>query len=235
MSSPRRYLWLDQLRAFSMIIMAIYHFCFDLNMFGVLHQNMNGDSFWLNYRALIMTLFTSTMGFSLYLGRPDSFLKMKKRLLQLAGCSLAITLFTYFTNPGSFIFFGILHFMFVASILGYFIIRKPWLTLPLSVFMITLPLYYKRFIYMRPELIISGLSPIKPITEDFAPLFPWFGVVCAGGFVAWLIESKLPVVKSQLNKLPYWNWTVKLGRHSLLFYMTHQMVLMPIAWLVSQF
>ncbi|MES2074384.1 MAG: heparan-alpha-glucosaminide N-acetyltransferase domain-containing protein, partial [Pseudomonadota bacterium] len=46
----------------AMILMTIYHFCFDLNQMNLIHQNLNTDEFWLNFRALIMTLFLSLVG-----------------------------------------------------------------------------------------------------------------------------------------------------------------------------
>lgn len=226
----QRYHWLDQLRAFAMILMAIYHFSFDLNYFGVIHENMNHDPFWLNFRAVIMSLFTFVMGFSFFLAQPKSFdKKFKVRLLKLFLCAAAISIFTYLTNPISWIYFGILHLMFVATFLSFFVVKRPEVSAVLAAFFIILPLVYRNFFFMKDSLIITGLSPLKPVTEDFAPLFPWFGVVCLGLFMGYMYK-KLNL-RFQWRELYY---VEKLGKNSLLFYMTHQFVLMPLAWLIAR-
>lgn len=240
-SAKSRQIWLDQFRGFAMIIMAIYHFCFDLNNFGVLHENINHDPFWLNFRAVIMTSFTGAMGLSLYLAQPKSLFQMKKRLGQLALCCLLISGSTYFINPETFIYFGILHFIFIASIIGFFLIRWPWLNLPLALGFILTPLFYRNLFFYQPFWILTGLSPIKPNTEDFAPFFPWMGTVCAGIFIGYLykkyetsVSRKVTTLSSWLNSLGPLKYLEKMGHHSLIFYMTHQLVLMPLAWMISK-
>ncbi|MCB0348541.1 MAG: DUF1624 domain-containing protein [Bdellovibrionales bacterium] len=229
MGKFRRLPLIDSLRGFAMVIMAIYHFCFDLNTFAVIHQNFNYDFSWLTFRAIIMSLFTGLAGVGFYLGHAKfSSRSFSKRLYKLIACASLISIVTYFMYPRSWVFFGIIHFMVIASLLGPLLVRIPKFCLPLGIFLIALPNYFTHEIFRGSFLISSGLSPVKPNTEDFAPLCPWLGVVLIGVFIGYVIENKnWKVLFKESKALSF------LGHHSLVFYMTHQLVLFPLAWLVS--
>ncbi len=226
-----RYSFFDSYRGFALLVMGVYHFCFDLNVFGVLHENMNYDVFWLDFRAFIMTSFLGLVGVSFAFSKPHyKDAGYRKRLIQIAVCAGLISLSSYFMNPETWIYFGVLHFIFVASLLAPLLVRIPNVCLILGAAIIALPLFYHSLIFMRPGLVLSGLSPIKPNTEDFSPIFPWLGVTMIGVWLGYMIQKLKPIWATtwQIPKLTY------LGRHSLMFYMTHQLVLYPLAWLISQ-
>ena len=48
--------------AVAIVWMAIFHFCFDLNYFGFIHQNFYRDPFWTVQRSCIVTLFLFCAG-----------------------------------------------------------------------------------------------------------------------------------------------------------------------------
>ena len=220
----------DTLRGAAMILMALYHFCFDLNSYGVLQQDFNHDDFWLNFRAVIMTLFTGLVGVSFSLGHISYQSKSyRRRLVKLLICCTLISIATWIMYPQSWVYWGILHFIFVISLLGPVLIRLKWVGFPLGVGAVALPLFFRHIFFMRPLWIISGLSPLKPNTEDFSPIFPWLGVVLIGIAVGWFFSRKQASLLSfEIQQL---SW---LGKNSLLFYMTHQLVLFPLAWIVAQ-
>lgn len=227
-----RFPFFDSVRGFALIIMAVYHFSFDLNQFQVIHANMNYDEFWLNFRALIMTLFLGLVGVSLALARTEfQNPGYQSRLRKIAFCAALISIGTYLMNPGTWIFFGVLHFIVVASLLGPWLVRFPKSSFVVGTLIVITPLLYRSLVFNQPLLILTGLSPLKPLTEDFSPLFPWMGVVMIGIFVGSQIKRHRPQFAQQLE-LPLLS---KLGRNSLLFYMTHQLILFPLAWLVAQF
>ena len=66
MSRPR-FDRLDALRGLAIVWMALFHFAFDLNHFGLLEpaQNFYRDPLWTVQRAVIVTLFMSVAGLSL--------------------------------------------------------------------------------------------------------------------------------------------------------------------------
>jgi uncharacterized membrane protein len=226
--------FLDSLRGFAMLIMAVYHFSFDLNEFQLIHEDMNHDPFWLNFRALIMTLFIGLSGIGYYLGHANYKSKsFQQRLLKIFVCAILISAVTYFVYPNSWIYFGILHFILLASLLAPVLIQLPYLCLPAGIFFVLLPNYFRHFWFIKPFWIITGLAPIKPNTEDFAPLLPWMGVVLLGIFVGFVIEklnSKKEIGFLELE-IPILS---KMGQHSLLFYMTHQALLFPLALMISK-
>jgi uncharacterized membrane protein len=220
----------DTLRGVAMILMAIYHFCFDLNNFGVLHERMNDDEFWLNFRAVIMTSFMGLVGVGLYLGSVRySQKKFWTRLARVAGCAALVSISTYFLFGDRWTFFGVLHFVVFATLLGPFLIRVPVVCALAGAAIVALPLYYRDLFYFQPGWILTGLSPIKPMTEDFSPLAPWLGVVMLGIFVGYV--SRKWLARMATFEVPPLS---KLGHHSLVFYMTHQLVLFPIAWAISK-
>jgi uncharacterized membrane protein len=75
-----------------------------------------------------------------------------------------------------------------------------------------------------------GLITRKPATEDFVPILPWLGVMLAGLAIG---QQQLAQVDGWLPSFlarPAQNWASRslawLGRHSLPYYMLHQLVLM---------
>ncbi|MCK5917091.1 MAG: DUF1624 domain-containing protein, partial [Cocleimonas sp.] len=65
--SKQRLHYLDVARGIAIILMVIYHFCFDLDNFQFIQIEMDSDPLWRGFRFLIITLFLSTMGMSLAL------------------------------------------------------------------------------------------------------------------------------------------------------------------------
>ena len=55
---------IDLLRALAMVWMTAYHFCFDLDHFGLIQQDFYRDPFWTWQRTAIVSLFLFTAGLS---------------------------------------------------------------------------------------------------------------------------------------------------------------------------
>ena len=107
--------------------MAIYHFTWDLEFFGYVPPAMTAVGGWKLFARCIASSFLFLVGVSLFLGhakgiRWPGFLR---RLAMVAGAALAISLVTYIAVPDGFIFFGILHQIALASVLGLAFLRLP--------------------------------------------------------------------------------------------------------------
>jgi uncharacterized membrane protein len=77
-----------------------------------------------------------------------------------------------------------------------------------------------------------GLVTRKPVTEDYAPLLPWLGVMLWGLAAGqWLLAQRRGVLAGALPRLL--RPLAALGRWSLTFYMLHQPLLIGaiVAWL----
>ena len=209
--------------------MVIFHFCYDLRHFGYVDWDVPNGRNWWPFRYVILTLFIFTMGMSLSLAH-GSGIRWKKfaiRLGQMALATLAITAMSLFMFPNAWIYFGILHFLAFASIVGLTFVRVP--TMALASGLIILLLYWSDAVGNRwPFDWISGL-PVH--TEDYVPVFPWLCVALLGVALGRL----LPVVSMQgfLCWIPdqmawlglAWLGLAWLGRHSLMFYLVLQPIL----------
>ncbi|MES2964479.1 MAG: heparan-alpha-glucosaminide N-acetyltransferase [Bdellovibrionota bacterium] len=220
----------DTLRGMAMVLMAIYHFCFDLDHFGIIDVNMSRDEFWLIFRAVIMTSFMGLVGVGLFLSSARySSTKFWLRLARVAACAVVISVATYFLFGSRWTFFGALHFIVIATLLGPLLIRIPIACAVVGSAIVALPSLYQNAFFSQPIWILTGLSPMRPATEDFSPFAPWLGVVMLGVFVGFLARKRF----SHLATFEVLSLS-KLGHHSLVFYMTHQLVLFPIAWAISK-
>ena len=71
---------------------------------------------------------------------------------------------------------------------------------------------------------LTGLASRKPVTEDFVPLLPWFGVMLWGYAAGrWLLARRPALLTGRLPEVL--QPLAVLGRWSLSFYMLHQPVL----------
>jgi len=228
----------DIARGVALVAMAIYHFTWDLDFFGYLDPGTSVTGGWKIFARSIASSFLFLVGVSLFLAHAKTFRARPffRRLAQIAGSAAAITLVTYFLFPDSFIFFGILHNIALASLLGLAALRLPIpMLLVLAAAIVAAPHYVHASFLDHPLFWWTGLANNVPASNDYIPIFPWFGAVLLGIAAAKVADSsglltRLAEVRPG-NKVPLLGAT---GRHSLLFYLLHQPVLISCVWLFAQ-
>lgn len=236
-SKPVRYPLIDVLRGSAIAMMIVFHFCFDLWTFGYADFDFYHDPFWLNFQILIVSLFTFVMGMSFQIAHQKKFdwRKYFRRLGLVGLCALLITISTYIINGERFIYFGILHFIFVASILVIPFVRLYWSNLVLGSGIIIINNLYENPVFNQIHLQWIGFMTYKPGTDDYEPLVPWLGMVLLGMFFArWAIVNERITL--------FTTWQIKsrptallrfAGVHSLVIYMLHQPILYGMFYLVG--
>ena len=230
----------DALRGVAMVWMTLFHFCFDLNHFGYIHQQFLQDPFWTWQRTLILSLFlfTAGLGQAIAVGQGQSWPRFWRRWAMVAACALLVSIGSYAMYPQTFIYFGVLHGMAAMLIL----VRLTagwggglwWLgLLPIAIYSIA---GYAWYTWPSAELAAYfdsralnwlGLASKKPVTEDYVPLIPWLGVMWWGMAAGnWLLAHRPKMLSTPLAQS---NKAVKalavLGRWSLSYYMLHQPVM----------
>jgi len=120
MTSSGRIEAVDALRGVAMLWMTAFHFCFDLNHFGHIHQNFYLDPFWTWQRSAIVSLFLlcAGLGQAIAVAQGQSWPRFWRRWAQVAGCALLVTAGSWLMYPQSFIYFGVLHGMAVLLIIA---------------------------------------------------------------------------------------------------------------------
>jgi uncharacterized membrane protein len=237
-ASAKRIEALDMARGLALVAMAIYHFAWDLEFFGYADPGMTATGGWKFFARCIASSFLFLVGVSLFLahGRGIRWRGFWRRLAMVAGAAAAISLVTWLAVPGGFIFFGILHQIALASLLGLAFLRLPWwLTLAAAAAVIAAPNFLRSELFDHPAWWWTGLSPVNPRSNDYVPVFPWFGAVLIGIALAKLAASRGFFI--WLAKINPGRWARPLafaGRHSLAVYLIHQPVLIACLWLFSQ-
>ncbi|KAB0676729.1 DUF1624 domain-containing protein [Aureimonas leprariae] len=210
--------------------MASYHFTWDLDANGYVRQGLANTGPWKIYARCIATSFLFLVGISLVLahGRGIRWRSFWIREAQVAAGALAVTVATFFLMPGGFIFFGILHQIALASLIGLLFLRlPPLLTLGAGIGAIALPFLVQTTLTEPKWLAWIGLAARAPVSNDYVPIFPWTGIVLLGIATGRLLDRfgawrRLASLNEPLRRFrPF----AALGRHSLLFYLIHQPLL----------
>lgn len=228
---PPRQSGVDALRGVAICLMVVYHFCFDLRYYRVIAADFERDPFWLGFRALIVTSFLSLVGVSLVLAERAGIAAAIRwrRIGVIALCALAVSIGSYLMFPRSFIYFGILHCIAVASVLAWPLVRLPRIAVALGIAVIVAGLSLQAAAFDSRALSWLGFTTMKPRTEDYVPLAPWAGIVLIGiGIGHGLAATGFRALRP-LTALP--KWLPWLGRHSLVIYMVHQPLLLGLLWL----
>jgi uncharacterized membrane protein len=224
-----RYDRLDALRGAAIVWMAAFHFCFDLNYFRLLTpiQAFTRDPFWTTQRACIVTLFVFCAGLSqaVALQAGTGWPRFWKRWAQVAACALLVSAGSAWMFPHSYIHFGILHGLAVMLVLARLAAPGRGLLWPLGALLIALPFFVQHPFFDSRAMNWVGLVTHKPVTEDYAPVLPWLGVMLWGLAAGqWLLRHRPAVLAGALPGVLH--PLAKLGRWSLSFYMLHQPVLL---------
>ena len=238
-SARSRFQWLDTARGAALLAMASYHFMWDLANFDYLDVAFPSTGWPKIYARAIASTFLFMAGFSLVLAHRNG-IRWKSfgtRFAKIAAAALLVTIGTYFAIPQGFIFFGILHAIAVASLIGLLFLRVPWiLTIIVAAAMIAAPQYFRSDTFNVPWLWWVGLSTKIHNSFDYVPLLPWLGSFLLGLAVArmgaiqdWLRQNAGGITRSKLHKTSL----SFIGRHSLVFYLVHQPMLISILYAFS--
>jgi uncharacterized membrane protein len=228
----------DLARAAALLAMAVYHFAWDLEFFGYLDPGTTISGGWKIFARSIATSFLFLVGVSLVLahGNGIRWHGYWKRLAMVAGAAAAITAATWVAFPQGFIFFGILHQIALASLIGLAFVRVPWpANAALAACVVVLPMVFRHPVFDHPALWWVGLAETPPRSNDYVPLFPWFGAVLAG--MAFARFASATGLRERLVRFVPGRWAslpLFLGRHSLAVYLVHQPVIIGLVWLAAQ-
>ena len=208
---------LDLMRGIAIIMMIVFHLIYDLNEFG--YTNIPLSNFWLTsyWRYLIVFLFLNAVGISLVIayGKNFSLYKFIKRLAILGLAALSVSLGTYFLFPDAWVYFGILHLIWTATLIAIIFVQFPKISLFVAALIFLLG-------YLNlPNLSFFGflLSDYLPLSSvDFYPLFPWIAFVFTGIYL-----GHNPIYKKIFfMRVPFLQLV---GQHSLIIYLLHQVIL----------
>jgi len=236
--SRERFARLDALRGVAIIWMAAFHFCFDLNHFGLIKQNFYIDPLWTVQRTCIVSMFLFCAGFGQAIaldqgcGGPRFTAVFWRRWAQVAACAVLVTLGSLWMFPRSYISFGVLHCIAIALIVMRLTAGlRGWLWLLGLVAFVVPQLVQSPWFDARATNWI-GLVTHKPVTEDWVPLLPWMGIMWWGLAAGqWVLARRRQWVTGTLEGAL--QPLATLGRWSLSFYMLHQPVLIGLlmAWI----
>ena len=92
MKEIKRYFELDFLRGSAVVLMVLFHFGYDLALFGYTSYRTTVDMEWITFRAVILSMFLLSVGMSAYLAYADTidWKKLLKRSLILSLISVLI-------------------------------------------------------------------------------------------------------------------------------------------------
>ncbi|MFG5117571.1 heparan-alpha-glucosaminide N-acetyltransferase [Methylorubrum sp. POS3] len=226
---------IDLARAGALASMAGYHTLWDLGFLRLTPENYALTPIGRGAAHLIAGSFLLLVGIGLVLANRGG-VRLGAyfgRIARIAAAAALITLATSYAFPQSYIFFGILHCIALSSLLGLpFVFAPVWITALTAIAVLAAPFFIVHPILDAPELYFLGLGRLRPDTNDWVPLFPWFGMVLAGIALARLGGSNV-----WSERLGRWRaasgfarGAAFAGRHSLAVYLLHQPILLALLY-----
>lgn len=207
----------DLMRGIAILMMVAFHFCYDLKFFGYVSWDVPDGNAWRPIRYIILFLFLTCVGYGgVQQHRPRiRWSAFNRRLLRIALGAGAVTLVSVIIFPEQWIYFGILHFIVIGTLIALLLRHHPTSALIMAVVIFVLGFYHLPS-RTWPFTVWSGYLPGYSV--DYVPLLPWLGPVLLGVWLAhnrWFTTGR----HAHLNLSRFWHW---LSRHSLKIYLLHQ-------------
>lgn len=219
---------IDFIRGLAIINMVIYHLLFSLVfIFNVKIPFFSLEKFY-PYQQYIAWSFILVSGFSINLSR-----RPLKNGIKILIASLLITIVTYFVVKDFAIYFGVLHFLGLSTVIVSLIKKQLKAINPLIgtliSFLIFFIIWHKTtdiipfsHLFEKMNLFVLGFPNDSFYSSDFFPLLPWFFLYLTGLFIGRLNEEdtiNLESIKIRSRFLEF------LSRNSLIIYLSHQVVI----------
>lgn len=178
-------LWiLDTARSLALLGMILFHFTYDLQLFGLLPPGASTSGFFWYFARGVAGSFLALAGVSLWLahGQGLRWPGFWRRWIKLAAAAAAVSLATRLAVPEAWIFFGILHAIALFSLIGLGFLRLPAaLTLATGAAILLVSPYLPGLLaWNAAPLRFLGLASTPTPTLDFEPVFPWLAPFPAG-------------------------------------------------------
>jgi len=222
--------WLiDFLRGLAVLMMIVFHSLFYLDYFGFakidLYSGIIG-----RFQMLIPLLFIFLSGVSSKIQLKSGGKKaVLLRGLKILGMGMLITIATLILFPDNFVFFGILHLIGLCVILSVFF--SEYFALIFGTIILFISNMVNNSIVTNKYLSIFGFKYLGLNTFDYYPLIPWLGIFLLGFYSSKFI-LKLKPSKLNSKAISVVNW---FGRHSLIIYFSHIIILFSFFWMIKQF
>ena len=219
-----RLIGIDIFRGWAIILMLIFHFSYDLEYFKLIDFEIKASPYWKAFRYLILGMFILTAGMSLKLAHREkvNWSKLRTKLLLLTLFSIFISLASYIIFPFTWIYFGVLHFILVASIMALPFLNYPRIAL-LTAFILLLSHLFQLF---HLHWLFNLFSPILNLPErsqDVVRFIPWFSIMLMGTAMVGLNWHEKLFNHHCFNKKSRLNYFIfLLGSHALFIYILHQ-------------
>lgn len=228
MRKSSRNITVDLTRTLAIVLMVAFHFIYDLRTFGYHNWSIPDGAGWRQWREVIVILFLLCVGIGMVYAHAGTvnWKSFSRRLMQITAGAILVSIVTYLIYPENWIYFGILHFIALASILSIPLINAPRMAI-LAALALLLATYFG---YAEERWPYYELFPNLPwFPNDFVPLIPWLSVVWIGialGHSRWLATDPLA-------NMPYQQALAKPGQHSLIIYLAHQPIIIGALLLIS--
>lgn len=226
---------LDKFRGFTIISMVLFHLMYNINFYWPMA--------WYD-GTLINKIWQLSIACSFFMisGITSNFLnpsKNIKRGLVTSLIGLAITLVTYLLAPEQIIIWGVLNGLGVSMIITAFIQRNSKLDLKwFFIFIILFILSYNipkgslyKYDFFKKlydsNIAIIGFPGKEFVSNDYFPIIPWIFIYLAGFSL-----GKHSLAKDFYNKYGKDSMLAKIGRHSMVIYLAHQIILYPLVSII---
>jgi uncharacterized membrane protein len=226
---------IDFLRGIAILMMALFHFLFDLNYLGFMDISLY-TGFWGLFQKATISLFLILVGISITISRNSRKENFMVHMLNRAGFLFAVALLisavTYSLFPQDWIYFGIMHMIAVSLLLSIPFSGKKISALIAGLAVILLPIFFDLQSLGLQLLFWLGFSRPQQ-AFDFVPIFPWFGVVLIGIYAGNVLMNHFRELdRFQLARNKTISW---LGKNSLAIYLLHQPVIFGILFVIKTF